>query len=194
MIAGTIVPLGFLGPPMPRTTKWQKKLDTLFNLLTVVALANELLGIMYATVSSNMLLRIQSAPAVSVFALIKRDYELPWIATNVHFMFGLICFVGMVTTRALALFSPSLNVAAAGFGASAMIAMMSIANYGVRIGDGKGNALGENLIGLTVRYLTLLWPSILGPTKRLSAGTSFALALASSVLAVYNVLKQEEED
>ena len=82
---------------------------------------HELLAIMYATVATNKLTEVASAPAASVFALIKRDYELPWVATNVHFMLGLFGFCSMVMLRALCIFPGTRNSSAAGLAFSALV-------------------------------------------------------------------------
>lgn len=57
-----------------------------YNTFCVITILNELLAIMYATVASNSLTRVAAKPAASVFDLIQRNYELSWVATNVHFI------------------------------------------------------------------------------------------------------------
>ena len=193
MLSGAIVPLGFLGPPMPRDKPWKKKMDGIFNILTVISLANELMAIMYASTASNLLVRIQSEPAVSVFALVRRDYELPWVASNVHFMLGLAGFVGMVTSRALSFFPSTLNLAAAGFGGSALLGMFSIANFSVNLGDGRGNALGNNLVALILRYMILLAAHFKKHNSFVGA-LACVLAAASTMLTIRNLLQPEPLD
>lgn len=193
MLSGAIVPLGFLGPPMPRDKPWKKKMDCIFNILTVFSLANELLMIMYATIASNLLVRIPSEPAMSVFALVRRDYELSWVASNVHFMLGLVGFIGMVTTRALSFYPSTLNVAAAGFGGSALLGMISIANFAVNLGDGRGNALGNNLVALIFRYMILL-AAHFKQHNSIVGTLACALAGASTILTIRNLLQPEPLD
>ena len=193
MLSSAIVPLGFLGPPMPRDKPWKKKMDCIFNILTVISLANELLAIMYASVASNLLVRVKSDPAASVFALVRRDYELPWVACNVHFMLGLAGFVGMVTSRSLSFFPSTLNLAAAGFGGSAILGMFSIGNFSVNLGDGRGNALGNNLVALVLRYMILLAAHFKRHHSVVGA-LACVLAAASTMLTIRNLLQPEPLD
>jgi len=191
LLSGGLVPLGFLAPPLPHENKpWKKKMQRLYWLLTVASLSNELFAIMQATVASNKLMEVAAAPATSAFALIKRDYELQWVATNVHFMLGLLGFVGMVIIRALTTFPASLNRTAAGFAGSALLAMCSVINAGVSEGDGRGHALGGNLLSLVARYFILLTNHVRAK-KGIVATASIVLALVSLAGAVQNLLKPE---
>lgn len=182
MLAGGLVPLGFLAEPLPDHTPLLRKLQCVYYFLSVASLANELLAIMYATVASNKLTEVAVVvpPAVSsVFALIKRDYELQWVGCNVHFMLGLLGFVGMVLIRAYALFPASLNRAAAGLGMSALLGMLSIVNAGVAQGDGRGHVFGGNLLTLALRYAWLLLRNVWQ--------TRGAVALSALVLGVLSL-------
>ena len=192
MLTGGLVPLGFLAEPPPGDKPWQKKIRCIYFLLSVLSLANELMAIMYATVASNKLTETVTAPAESVFALIKRDYELPWVATNVHFMFGLIGFIAMIMVRALTIYPKSLNSAAAGLAGAAALAMCSVLNVGVSEGDGHGDALGGNMLSLVARYVVLLVKQ-LRAKKGIIATASIVLAFVSSVRAVRNLLAPESQ-
>jgi len=161
MIAGGLVPLGFLAAPLPDDgTKWKRKAKLLYMTISVASLVNELLAIMYATVATNKLTEVVSAPAASVFALIQRDYEMPWLAVNVHFMMGLLGFCSLVLLRALCIYPGPLNTSAAGLALSGLVGMISIVNGGVAQGDGQGHKLGGNILFLGIRYLSLLSKSI----------------------------------
>ena len=160
MLAGGLVPLSFLAPQLPDDTKLQKKLRCMYNIISVLSLASELMCIVYATVASNKLVETAVAPAKSVFELIQRDYELSWIATNVHFMLGLMGFLTMVGLRAYMLFPAKLNTAASGMAVASLLAMISVVNKGVSRGDGKGHALASSLVSLNLRYGVLLMKQI----------------------------------
>ena len=73
MLTGGLVPLGFLADPLPvendnnkKTQKWKKKARCLYQALAVTSLLNNLVAIMYATVATNKLTEVPSAPAMSV--------------------------------------------------------------------------------------------------------------------------------
>ena len=190
LLASGLVPLGFLAEPLPDNTPIRKKLRCLYFFLSVASLANELLAIMYATVARSKLTETVVAPASSVFALIIRDFELPWVGANVHFIFGLLGFVGMIMIRAYTLFPPALNKAAAGLGASALLAMLSVVNTGVAEGVGRRHALGGNLLSLNIRYIVLIVKHLLYDGG-IVAYVSLALALVSMISAALTLLSPE---
>ena len=193
MLTGGLVPLGFLAEPMPDDGKpWKKKANRLYMVLSVASLANELMAIMYATVASNKLTEAAVRPATSVFALIKRDYELPWIGTNLHFMLGMMGFVGMIMLRALCLFPVSFNSATAGLAFSALLGMMSIVNVGISEGDGRGKKLGGNLVTLGFRYVSLLVKEI-HAKKTVMGALSLTLFTIYAVLTVKSLVKAEQQ-
>lgn len=118
ILAGAIVPLGFLSPlPEPpenikssiSTTKTKsktgkgdpkssnlaifKRLDRMLRksylLVTIFSFGSELLAVMWATVAVNQLTETVVEPSESVWALLKRDwFDLAWAATNSHFVLG----------------------------------------------------------------------------------------------------------
>lgn len=189
LVAG-LIPLSFFADPLPDNTPIRKKLGCLYYFLAVTSLTNELLAIMYATVARNRLTETAGAPATSVFTLISRDLELSWIGTNVHFISGLLGFVGMILIRAHELFPPDLNLEAAGMGAAALLAMVSVGNVGVAEAVGRKHAWNGNLLSLYVRYVVLIAKHLFynGGVVALAA---FALALVSSVSAMLTLLSPE---
>ena len=197
MLTGGLVPLGFLAEPLPvdkdGTNKWKKKARCLYQVLAVVSLLNELVAIMYATVATNKLTEVATAPAVSVFALIKRDYELQWIATNVHFLLGLLGFCSMIMLRALCIYPNFINTSSAGLALSALVGMVSILNVGIAEGDGQGHRLGGNAFWLVARYSTLLVKSFV--EKRTVMGMmSFAMFLFFGAKTVRQLLNPESQE
>lgn len=190
MLAGGLVPLGFLAGPIPDHTPALQKLRRVYYVLSIASLSNELLAITYATVASNKLTEVAAAPAASVFALIKRDYELQWVGCNVHFLGGLLGFVGMVLIRAYALFPAALNRSAAGIGGAALLAMVSVVNAGVAQGDGRGGAFGGNVVSLGMRYLWLLVRNV-WQTKGVVALAALLLGVVSLASAGYNLFLPE---
>ena len=198
MLTGGLVPLGFLADPLPvdegkNGKKWKKKARCLYQVLAVVSLLNELIAIMYATVATNKLTEVPTAPAVSVFALIKRDYELQWIATNVHFLLGLLGFCSMIMLRALCIYPQFINTSSAGLALSALVGMVSILNVGIAEGDGQGHRLGGNAFWLVARYTTLLVKSFV--EKRTVMGmVSFAMFLFFGAKAVRQLLSPESQE
>lgn len=162
MLAGGLVPLGFLAAPIAEDgTKWKRKAKLLYMTIAVGSLVHELLAIMYATVATNKLVEVVAPPTRSVFELIQRDYEMEWLAVNVNFMMGLLGFCSLITLRALCLYPGPINVSSAGLALSGLVGMVSIVNAGVATGDGQGHNLGCNIVSLGARYLTLLSRNIL---------------------------------
>ena len=145
---------------------------------------------MFATVATNKLTEIASAPAESVFALIKRDYELQWIGTNVHFMLGLLGFGSMIMIRALTIFPVPLNTASAGLGLSGLLAMLSIVNEGVSKGDGRGHQLGGNVVSLLCRYVGLVVKATYSK-RTVLGGISFVLAIYSGIKIIQTLRTPE---
>jgi len=194
MLTGGLVPLGFLAAPLPDDgKKWKQKARCLYMALSVASLLNELLAIMYATVATNKLTEVASAPAASVFALIQRDYELPWVATNVHFMLGLIGFCAMIMLRALCIFPISLNSALAGMALSALVGMISIINGGVAQGDGRGSRHGGTIVSLGARYVTLLTKNIYQRKSPLAA-VSIVLFVIFGIQTIQNLMSAETQE
>lgn len=190
MLASGLVPLGFLTKPLPDNTPWRKKLCCVYSVLSVVSMTNELVAIMYATVSSNQLAEIAIQPAASVIDLLTRDFELPWIGTNVHFVLGLLGFVSMVLIRALLLFPPPLNRSAAGIAVAALCAMMSALNLGVSAGVGRDQIFGGNFFSLSLRYLTLI-AKHLSNRGGVMAWAAVAVALVSTASVARTLLSPE---
>jgi len=193
MLAGGLVPLSFLAPPIPDDTPLKKKLGCLYNIISVLSLSSELLCIIYATIASNKLVETAVLPAKSVFELIQRDYELSWIATNVHFMAGLMGFLAMVALRAYTLFPSRLNKAAAGTAGAFLLAMISVVNKGVSRGDGRGHVFASSIISLNLRYGVLLVKQ-LQQSGGILAMASIGLGLVSAVAAVRALLSPEKSE
>ena len=156
MLAGGLVPLGFLAQPIPAKTKREKKLRCIYMFLSVISLSCDLLSIIYATVARNKLIETPAIPAASAFALIKRDYELSWLGTNLNFMIALFGSLLMVMIRAFTIFPVPLKAPSAGIVGSVILLSMSIINRGVTKGDGQGNNFGGSIFNLFGRYFYLL--------------------------------------
>ena len=192
MLAGSLVPLGFLAPPLPGRKTIHKRLRTIYSLLAIASLCNQITAIVYATVASNKLTEITSAPATSVFALIQRDYELSWIATNVHFLFGLFGFLSMVGVRASVCFPSHLQKPAAGIALASLLGMCSVVNRGVQTGDGRGLVHGSSIVTLVWRYTVLLAKQV-QTSGGIMAMAAIALGLVSTVLAVRAVMDTDDD-
>ena len=88
ILAGALLPIGILTalpPPREGAEKEHAWLGALRELHLVIASASfcsELLSVMWATIAVNKLTETAVAPAESVFALLMRDCELPWVACN----------------------------------------------------------------------------------------------------------------
>ena len=184
LLAGGLVPLGFLAPPPPGDDAKGKRIRSLYHLLSVFSLANELSAIVYATVASNKLTETVAAPAKSVFALLQRDYELSWVAVNVHFLLGLFGFMSMIGLRAFTIFPSNLKGPATGLAVSALFGMLSIVNRGVAEGNRDGQVFAGSSVSLCLRYVQLMVRTI-----RNSGGIMALMALGLSTVSIIYALK-----
>ena len=191
MLTGGMVPFWLFSPPLPQAKeKWKKRVRCVYDTFCVVSILNELLAIMYATVASNSLTRVAAKPASSVFDLIQRDYELSWVATNVHFMLGLFGFGGMVMTTVLLRYPAKLNSSLCGLAFSALLGMASIANVGVVEGDEQGQRLGSNIFSLGLRYIFLSMKSV-AENRTVTGFLSFALFLFFGIQTIRSFLSPD---
>ena len=192
MLVGGLVPLTFLATSLPGDRPIDKKLRKIYFLVSILSLANEFSAIIYATVASNKLVETVVPETASVFELLRTEYELPWVATNVHFMLGLLGFLSLVMMRAYTLFPAELNVASAGFAGSALLLMFNVVNRGVSEGDAAGRRFGRSMASLVVRYIGLLTKQLVEKGGVALAG-SIVLGALSSVLAVHALFTEKGE-
>lgn len=209
IIAGAIVPLGFLAPIQlksePGDSETEKRLRKLYYLLSVMTLATELIAVMWATVATNGLTERAIAPAESVWHLLKRDFELEWAAVNTHFVVGMLGFLGMIASRAYFMAGKGLlGRSVMGIGLSGLALMVSIVNRGVAAGGGPQAVTGAtmryggNVLALGKSYMILLlrralcWKTF-GPIEIMSV-TVFTLSVATALKAVWNNTEEKEEE
>mmetsp|Transcript_55902 Transcript_55902/g.131044 ORF Transcript_55902/g.131044 Transcript_55902/m.131044 type:complete len:181 (+) Transcript_55902:226-768(+) len=146
---------------------------------------NQLLAITYSTIAVNKLTEVNRGPTKSVVELLARDYELPWIGTNLHFLAGLAGFGVMVGLRPSFNFGVSSPVARVSrlLTLGMLLAGMSVVNRGIAQGDGTQRESGRfasNLFTLGLRYLVLLIKNARGVLAFLAL---LALAATSLLLA-----------
>jgi hypothetical protein len=161
ILAGALVPLGFLAPlpppvrqPEPTPAALLRKMHLV---IATASLCSELLAVMWATIAVNKLVELSVPPAVSAWALIQRDFELPWMAVNAHFVMGMLGFMCMVAARAyLTAVGTPYALAASGFALSGLLLMTSVVNRGIAAGGGQGKRFGASVLALVCRYAVLL--------------------------------------
>jgi hypothetical protein len=201
LLAGALVPMGFLAPPLPDKTPWQRKIQSIYSMVSVFALSNELLAIMFATVTSNRLLQSPPPPPVetslpavtNVYEFILRHYEFPWIATSLHLLMGLIGFMGMIMIRTYTFFPKSVQMPATGMAGAALLAMISIANTrvsGVYSNNNSRIIHGENanLLSMLFRYGYLLFQQIRSREMGVMAVAALSLVAFSIGSALRNMI------
>jgi hypothetical protein len=164
IIAGAMVPIGFLSP-LPLTVdedqhdgKFAMFLRRVYPAVSVVALCSELISVMWATVAVNQLTETNIEAASSVWHLIQRDFSLPWVATNAHFVIGMMGFLWVISSRAyfMAGKGPA-GTSVAGLAFSSMLLTVSIVNRGVAAGGGGGGVrFGSNILALLREYTVQL--------------------------------------
>ena len=211
ILAGSMVPLGFLTPlPVIETDSETKKvldqrLRKIHMFIAVVSLCSELIAVMWATVAVNQLTETIVAPAESVWHLLQRDFNLEWLAVNSHFVIGMFGFMSMLGIRVY------LSAIAAGFqitGANSVLSMataglllmVSIVNRGVAAGEGGryGWKFGGSVVSLISGYVHMffkraLTPVSFGPVEIASFGFSM-VSLAFGVKSIREGNAMDKKD
>lgn len=106
LIGGALVPIGML--TAPTIQKDDSKFDRIAKrvniLLAVSSLLSEVLAVVYASIAINKLTEVPSPLTANVADLISQKYELAWLGTNIHFLYGLLGFGLIVGGKAYFLF------------------------------------------------------------------------------------------
>eukprot|EP00929_Paragymnodinium_shiwhaense_P088184 TRINITY_DN48424_c0_g1_i1.p1 TRINITY_DN48424_c0_g1~~TRINITY_DN48424_c0_g1_i1.p1 ORF type:complete len:354 (+),score=64.53 TRINITY_DN48424_c0_g1_i1:55-1116(+) len=186
LLIGALVPLGFYDVPKlsdgraePLTP--EKRAHYLLSTASICCL---LTTIVWATVSVNKLAEVRHEPTYDVMQLLKRDYELAWIGSNVNFMMGLFGFAACLISFGLISFGV-IGKCVAFMCASSMCLMVSVINGGIAQGDGsnKGVRFGSNLATMFCRYMYLLVTKMIRGRK-FFMGLAFVFAFFAAVIAV----------
>ena len=182
IIAGALIPLGFgfalpvEGPAFAPATR--QKLITVHRLVAIVAYSCLVTCIVYSSVSINSLAEVPHEPATSVTALLKNEYLLPWVATNVTFLLGLSGALLLVALRTLLTWEADEGRVAAGVVASALLLMASVVDDQVQLGG-----FAPNLLGLVYSFVAETFGRAATRRSPLLIG-ALVLALGSSISAV----------
>lgn len=161
IIGGAMIPIGFAAPLKFEADEGDGKfaifLRKFYPFIAVLSLCSELLSVMWATVAVNQLTENEVAAASSVWALIHRDFALPWAATNAHFVMGMLGFIWVISSRVYFIAAKGgLGASAAGMAMSAMMLITSIVNRGVAAGGGGNMRFGGSILALLRTYTCLL--------------------------------------
>jgi hypothetical protein len=162
IISGAMIPVGILGPlklePDDDDGKFAIFLRRIYPFAAILALCSELVSVMWATVAVNQLTETNVAVASSVWDLIQRDFSLPWVATNAHFVLGMIGFIWVICSRAYFMAAKgALGASTAGIAFSSLLLITSIVNRGVAAGGGGGDLrFGGSVLALFRCYVHLL--------------------------------------
>lgn len=181
LLAGAIVPLGFFAAPKldfydkPR----EQFVKRLHYIVASIGICCELIAVVWSTVAVNKLNEAAVDPSKSLMELLQRDYELPWIGCNVHFIVGLMAFASLLVSYASVSFG-SVSKPIACIVCAAECLMISVVNDGVVQGDGRagGVRFGCNLFSLIKRYGVLLITHALHGRRLTLLASFFFLILA----------------
>jgi len=182
ILAGALVPLGFGfalpadGPALSPGTR--RAIIRLHRLVAVTSYSCLLLAIVYASVSINGLAESPHGPSGSAIELIRNEYTLAWIATNVTFLLGLFGALALVTLRVLLTFERDEGRVAAGFCLSTALLMASIVDEQVKRGG-----FADDILGLLGVYFQLTASQALASRSPLLC-LAIAIAIGSSVAAL----------
>jgi len=162
LIGGAIVPLGLLtAPKIEKTDSVRTRILKKANmLLAVVSLLNEIVAITYSTVAVNKIAELSFPPTAGAAEYIAKYHKLPWLGTNVHFLFGLFGFGCLAISKPYFLYGKNVGHVAACWTASAMLLCVAIVNKGIALGHGTvedtSAKLASNFLGLVLSYTRLL--------------------------------------
>eukprot|EP00540_Astrosyne_radiata_P011343 CAMPEP_0116849494 /NCGR_PEP_ID=MMETSP0418-20121206/15607_1 /TAXON_ID=1158023 /ORGANISM="Astrosyne radiata, Strain 13vi08-1A" /LENGTH=229 /DNA_ID=CAMNT_0004481229 /DNA_START=63 /DNA_END=752 /DNA_ORIENTATION=- len=161
ILAGAMVPLGFLAPISLQSDEKEGQLAKILRLaypiLAVTSLCSDLLAVMWATVAVNQLTETKVAMAESVWHLLSRDYALQWAAVNSHFVLGMLGFMGAVATRTYFMCNKGpFGASVSGIVVAGLTLMISVVNRGVASGGGSDMRYGTNFLALFSNYARLL--------------------------------------
>ncbi|CAB9525910.1 expressed unknown protein [Seminavis robusta] len=204
ILAAGMVSLGFLAPFRQWTDVEQLHDPGLYTtivrakrayiLVTLVSFSSELLAVIWSTVAVNQLTETVVAPSATVWALLERDFDLAWAATNSHFCLGLLGFMYMIGIRGYVMLlvegaSQTLIAAALTGVSSALCLMVSVINRGVASGGGEGVGYGQSILDLFAHYIVLLYQQATnsnsyGPLEM----TAIVLQVSSICLVMITVL------
>ena len=203
IIAGAMVPMGMLAPLKFDADKDDGRfaifLRRVYPIVAVLSLCSELVSVMWATVAVNQLTETKLEAASSVWHLIQRDFSLPWVATNAHFVFGMIGFMWVIASRAYFFAKGPIGASAAGLAFSSLLLITSVVNRGVASGGGDGLRLGSSILALFRSYAVQLLARAcsshsFGPLE-LSAMALFAFSLGNGLrIVVRDVLKGNKSE
>ena len=200
IIAGAMLPIGFLSPlkldPDEDDGRFVIFLRRIYPLISVLSLCSQLLSVMWATVAVNQLTETTIEATSSVWHLIQRDFYLPWVATNAHFVIGMMGFMWVISTRAyfLADKGPA-GLSAAGMACSSLLLMISIVNNGVAAGGGKNMRFGSSVVSLLRAYAVRMInrassAACFNPVER-SAAALFVFSLGNGIRIALCDVKQK---
>eukprot|EP00315_Gephyrocapsa_oceanica_P016273 CAMPEP_0185365380 /NCGR_PEP_ID=MMETSP1364-20130426/13017_1 /TAXON_ID=38817 /ORGANISM="Gephyrocapsa oceanica, Strain RCC1303" /LENGTH=321 /DNA_ID=CAMNT_0027965915 /DNA_START=419 /DNA_END=1380 /DNA_ORIENTATION=- len=154
IVAGVLVPLSF-GYVLPRegevfSPRTQGALIRVYRVLSTWAYVSLVVAIVDASVAINSLAENAHSPAASVADLIASEYQLPWVAMNVNFLFGLCSVFVLVALRALMTWGSDEARVAAGSCAAALLFALSTIDEQVKAGS-----FADGLPQLISQYCTL---------------------------------------
>ena len=182
ILAGAMIPLGF-GFALPTegaafTPETRQKLIRLHRVIAVIAYASLLTCIVDSSVAINSLAESSHEPVKSVIELVRNEYELAWIGTNINFLAGVSGVLILVAIRTSLTWEIDEGQVAACVCLAALLTMGSVVDEQVRVGG-----YAPDFLQLLLRYVQL------SATRATSAqspllGGSLLLTAASGVAAV----------
>ena len=200
ILAAAMVPVGLLSPlkfePDESDGRLEIFLRRSYPIFAVTSLTSELLSVMWATIAVNQLVETKLELTTSVWHLILRDFQMPWVATNAHFVLGMMGFMWVVCSRAYFVANKGpIGASCAGIGLASFLLLTSIVNRGVAAGGGEGLRFGTNILSLFYTYGHLLvkrafTTETFGP---LELG-AIAIALLSTISGVSVVISKDKRD
>lgn len=129
--------------------------------------------------------------------MLRRDFDLPWLGTNAHFVAGMFGFSYVIALRAYFEGGNSVGRAVSRFAVAALMLMVAIVNRGVSSGSGDGMRYGTNVLSLCSNYMVILFkrattPKTFGPLE-IGSMVLMAWGLVLSASAIWKLSAGEDD-
>lgn len=194
--AGITVPLGFFASPKlsKEDSRQTVRMKHMHYLISAASLSSHLIAIVYSTIALNKLAEVRGGPCRSVVELLVRDYELPWVGGNVHFLLGLLSTAAALITHAQLCFGAVARPASF-MVMSVMLQMIAVANAGIGQGEGLEGGLrfASNFPHLILVYLRLLLAQAVASRSIMNIA-SLGLGVTALVQVVMLLVRKDAPD
>lgn len=181
-----------MGAPKPSDSDSLRirRIKTINMVLGTAAVTMELACVLWSTITVNKLHEVCHVKTASLVDLLRIEYELEWIGTNLNFMLGLCLVPVMLVTNAFVTWGPGLGNVSLFSAMSCILFMTSVANQAIAQGGGGYAVFGSNIRSLVVRFTKLLVLRVFQERSVMLVGAT--VSAVSAVVAAGRHLSKEK--